>query len=288
MGAAFSTVENNVIHDIHVRRLFTGAEMAGIKFHGAVDTLISRNHVYRTTRGIWLDWMTQGTRVTQNLLHDNGPSEDLFVEVNHGPFLVDNNILLSDIGILVTSQGAAYVHNLMAGRVRVLVGERRLTPHLVAHGTDVAGLAPNPSGDERYYNNILVNAGLAEYDRTVLPVFMDGNVFLKGAKPCKQESTPLLLTDADPALKLVEESGGLYLHITLLETMVQQQRSLVTTELLGKAKTPDLPYVQPDGTPYRLDHDYFGKQRDESNPTAGPFESFGEGNVMLKVWPRDP
>ncbi len=27
-------------------------------------------------------------------LNDN-PAEDLFVEVNHGPFLVDNNIMLS-------------------------------------------------------------------------------------------------------------------------------------------------------------------------------------------------
>jgi alpha-N-arabinofuranosidase len=101
MGPVFSTVTGNTIHDIHIRRLFTGAEMAGIKFHGAVDTLISRNHIYRTSRGIWLDWMTQGTRVTRNLLHDNGPSEDLFVEVNHGPFLVDNNILLSGNGVLV-------------------------------------------------------------------------------------------------------------------------------------------------------------------------------------------
>ncbi|MHC4282320.1 MAG: right-handed parallel beta-helix repeat-containing protein [Planctomycetota bacterium] len=152
MGPVFSTVTGNTIHDIHVRRLFTGAEMAGIKFHGAVDTLISRNHIYRTSRGIWLDWMTQGTRVTRNLLHDNGPSEDLFVEVNHGPFMVDNNILLSGNGILVNSQGAAYVHNLIAGRIRVHVGERRLTPYLKAHSTEVAGLHGNASGDERYYN----------------------------------------------------------------------------------------------------------------------------------------
>ena len=82
LGAIFSTVSDNTIHDIHVRRLFGGHEMAGIKFHGAVDTLISNNHVYRTHRGIWLDWMSQGTRVTGNLLHDNGPLEDIFVEVN--------------------------------------------------------------------------------------------------------------------------------------------------------------------------------------------------------------
>ena len=38
--------------------------------------------------------MAQGTRVSGNLFHDN-PSEDLFVEVDHGPFLVDNNLFLS-------------------------------------------------------------------------------------------------------------------------------------------------------------------------------------------------
>ena len=94
LGAAFSTVTGNTIHDIHVRQLFTGAEMAGIKFHAAIDVEISRNHIYRTCRGLWLDWMAQGTRVSRNLFHDN-PSQDLFVEVDHGPFLVDNNIFLS-------------------------------------------------------------------------------------------------------------------------------------------------------------------------------------------------
>ena len=68
--------------------------MAGIKFHAAIDVEISRNHIYRTCRGLWLDWMAQGTRVTGNLFHDN-LTEDLFVEVDHGPFLVDNNLFLS-------------------------------------------------------------------------------------------------------------------------------------------------------------------------------------------------
>ena len=71
LGAAFSTITGNTIHDIHVRQLFSGAEMAGIKFHGAIDVEISRNHIYRTCLGLWLDWMAQGTRVSGNLFHDN-------------------------------------------------------------------------------------------------------------------------------------------------------------------------------------------------------------------------
>ena len=45
MGAVFSTITGNRIHHIHVRRLFSGAEMAGIKIHGAIDTEISGNHI---------------------------------------------------------------------------------------------------------------------------------------------------------------------------------------------------------------------------------------------------
>ena len=285
MGAVFSTITGNVIHDIHIRQLFTGAEMAGIKIHGAIDTLISNNHIYRTCRGIWLDWMAQGTRVTGNLLHDNGPSEDLFVEVNHGPFLVDNNILLSSNGVLVNSQGAAYVHNLIAGRVRVLVGERRLTPHLKAHSTEVAGLAPNASGDERYYNNILVNGGLAEYDRAKLPVFMAGNVFLNGAKPSTHEPNALVLSQVNPEIKLVEKSDGTYLQIIGYEAWAGQQHQLVTTDLLGRAKTPNLRYEQPDGSPYLIDADYFGRKRNPANPFPGPFEAVEGGEIALKVWP---
>lgn len=42
---------------------------------------------------------------------------DFFIEVNHGPFLIDNNILLSDVSIGTMSEGGAFVHNLILGKV---------------------------------------------------------------------------------------------------------------------------------------------------------------------------
>ncbi|TWU31315.1 carbohydrate-binding protein [Novipirellula artificiosorum] len=289
MGATFSNVTDNVIHDIHIRRLFTGAEMAGIKFHGAIDSTICHNRIYRCSRGIWLDWMTQGTRVSRNLLYDNGPSEDLFLEVNHGPALVDHNLMLSTNSILVNSQGAAYVHNLIAGRVHVLVGEKRLTPFLDAHSSEVAGLAENPSGDERYYNNLFVSGGLAEYDSAVLPVYMAGNVFLKGAKPSRHERDPVVLSDIDPSFQVVEKGDSVYLRATLDPIIENTQSALVTTERLGKAKTPDLPYEQPNGKPYRLDLDYLEKPRNVTDPSVGPFEKSKRSSAetethQWKVW----
>ena len=68
--------------------------MAGIKFHGAIDVVISRNHIYRCgdVAGIWLDWMAQGAQVTGNLMHDNRGAGDIFCEMQHGPMLVANNL----------------------------------------------------------------------------------------------------------------------------------------------------------------------------------------------------
>jgi alpha-L-arabinofuranosidase len=149
LGAAFSTIEGNVIHDAHVRRLFTGAEMAGIKIHAAIDAVIRDNRIYRTHRGLWLDWMAQGTRVTQNLFYDN-ISEDLFVEVNHGPFMVDNNLFLSPTSLLDMSQGGAYAHNLFAGKITNRPEPDRETPYHPAHSTTVAGLAVTTGGDHRF------------------------------------------------------------------------------------------------------------------------------------------
>jgi alpha-N-arabinofuranosidase len=91
--------------------------------------------------------------------------------------------------------------------------------------------------------------------------------------------------DFDPALKLVEESGGLYLELKLDQSAIgAQPRKLVTTALLGKAVIPDLPYERPDGTPIWVDLDYFGKSRSASNPTPGPFENPGLGQLSIKVW----
>ena len=284
LGAAFSTVAGNVIHDIHVRQLFTGAEMAGIKFHAAIDVEISRNHIYRTTRGLWLDWMAQGTRVTANLFHEN-QSEDLFMEVDHGPFLVDNNIFLSPTTLLSVSQGGAYVHNFIAGAIRIIPYDARQTPFHKAHSTELAGMHDNPFGDDRYFNNIFVErADLSPYDAAPMPVHMDGNVFLKGARPSKYEKSPLLESDFDPAIKLVEKSGGFYLELLFDKGWTERTRRLVTTERLGLASISKLPYERPDGAPIRIVTDYFGKDRNDANPAPGPFENPGKGLLSLKVW----
>jgi len=285
MGAVFSTITDNVIHDIHIRQLFTGAEMAGIKIHAAIDTEISRNHIYRTCRGIWLDWMAQGARVTGNLLHDNNSSEDLFVEVNHGPFLIDNNLFLSGRSLFDMSQGGAYAHNMFGGRITLRPELRRETPYHKAHSTEVAGLRNIQGGDDRFYNNLVIRpGGLDGYDKATLPVQMEGNVYYNGAKPYFKETNYLEKAEFNPEVKVVEESDSVFLHITLDDSFHALDNPLVTTALLGRAKMANAAYENPDGTPLKIKTDYFGKKRSQASPSAGPFENPGEGKLTLKVW----
>ena len=170
MGGVFSLIEDNHIHHINNMMELGGAEIAGIKMHAAIDVVMRRNHIHHCTMGIWCDWEAQGTRITQNLLHDNErpdfakqleggmTCQDIFVEVSHGPTLIDNNILLSDVSLRIATQGVAMVHNLCAGSF-TFVGDGttwRYTPYHMPHRTEVMGFMTILHGDDRFYNNIFI------------------------------------------------------------------------------------------------------------------------------------
>lgn len=287
MGCAFSTVTGNMIHDIHVRRLFTGAEMAGIKFHGAIDTVISGNHITRTCLGLWLDWMTQGTRVSRNLFNEN--DRDLFVEVNHGPFLVDNNLFLSGASLLDMSEGGAYVHNLFNGSISSRPEPGRETPFHPEHSTKVAGLATTKGGDNRFYNNIFVGRGeqketaafgLAMYNAREYPLYTSGNVFYNGAQPYKNEEKQLVV-NADPQVRLAAEDGQLMVMMSTGPELKRVSTQLVTTYTLGEAKVPQAAYEKADGSDIAVDTDFLGRKR-LNNPTPGPFEKVEPTGIRLK------
>jgi alpha-N-arabinofuranosidase len=265
--------------------------MAGIKFHGAIDAVISGNHIYRcgSVAGIWLDWMGQGAQVTGNLLHDN--SQDMFLEMQHGPMLVANNIFLSkNRSFLLNGEGIAFVHNLVLGNIRIILGDKRTTPFQAAHSTEPGGMHPaskGDSGDYRFYNNLLISpCDLQVMDKTTLPCFAAGNVFTKGTQPSKFDAEPLLRPDFDPAVKLEQKADGWYLTLTEDKTWRDEARcNPVTTELLGKAKVSICAYENADGSPLAITTDYFGTKRDGKNPFPGPFEKPGDGKWELKVWP---
>ena len=210
----------------------------------------------------------------------------MFLEVNHGPLLVDNNIFLSAYSLNFRSKGVAFVHNLFAGATRIVETDARTTPYHTPHSTNILGMEKYSLGDDRYYNNIFIHPpGLQKYNNAELPVWMEGNVFLKGAEPSGHEENPVVIRDYDPDLKIIEENGTFYLEMKADPTWSSSMNhELVTTELLGKALLPGQAYTNPDGSSLRIDNDFLGKPRNPENPTPGPFEDPGSGKVRVKVW----
>ncbi len=282
LGGIFSSITGNVIHDIHIRRLFYGEEMAGIKIHGAVDFMIEGNQIYRTYRGIWLDWMTQGTRVTRNLCYDNGPKHDIYLEVNHGPFVVDNNLFLSPHALKDRSQGGVYAHNLIAGKIKFWPELYRSTPYLEAHSTKIKEIRNHPGGDNRFINNIFIGSELDIYD-SIQPMQMLGNVYLNNAIPSKHEQYPLIIDEYIPDPEIIEENQGLFLHLSIDHSFSTENNILVTTDILGETTISNLPFLNYDAKPLKIDSDYFGIKRDVENPFPGPFEQPEDNNNRFKV-----
>ncbi len=291
LGCAFSRILGNEIHDIDVRQGFGGAEQAGIKFHGAIDAIIHGNHVYRCNgvAGLWLDWMAQGAVVTSNLFHDNaGGCGDVFFEMQHGPLLFANNLVLSQRRSLTfNAKGLAVCHNLIAGAIGNTRHDDRRTPFHAPHATAIAGLHDAPGGDHRIHNNLLAApCDWSAIDNCPLACQAEGNVFTQGTQGSKFDTAALARAGFEPAIQLTEKADGWYLGLAAdRRWAVDQKRQLVTSARLGKATVPGLPYEHPDGTPVRIDTDYFGLRRDPGNPFPGPIEVTRDGRQEYKVWP---
>jgi hypothetical protein len=146
--------------------------------------------------------MTQGTRITGNLLYDN-TTDDLHVEVNQGPYLVDNNVFLSTLNVRDWSQGGAYVNNLFAGKFEMRNSTGRNTAYFFPHSTVIKGMSEIFNGDNRFMNNIFIKAengeeyekekeaqfyGLSGYKLAKYQNFSSGNIYVNGAKPQKDET----------------------------------------------------------------------------------------------------
>ena len=289
LGAVFSIIENNDIFNIWTKRQFTGAEMGGIKIHAAIDMVIRNNRLYNCGRGLWLDWMAQGTIVADNLLYEN-TTDDLFMEVNHGPYLIYNNFFLSPVSVRDWSEGGAYVHNLFAGNIEVRP-QGHYTPYHLPHSTELAGLKQTECGDNRFYNNIFICGApetdtrkpvLEAYRNTKLPNFVNGNVYMNNAAPYAGEQNNLILKD-DPGIRIEEDGSTLKIAMKSGKNVLRMRNQLITSDLLGKALVTSQGYVHPDGTAVIIDSDFFELPRNRKNPTAGPVENLQSETIAIST-----
>ena len=312
MGCVFSEIYNNHIYNIAVKHEFFGYEIAGIKLHAALDVKIHHNRIHNCTLGTWLDWQAQGVRVSNNLYYNN--DADLFVEVSHGPYLVDNNIFASDFTFVIAAQGGAYVNNLCCGKTHMTKVLDRSTPYHFPHTTQVAGSAVVYGGDDRYFNNLFVGvegvedcgtalynpnpASYEEYVEQVIsqgvgdlemfkrveqPVYISGNAYLNGAQGFDREQAGYTDKEFNPGVNIIEDSNKVFLEINVKEDLLGIPTRVASTETLGTVRIVDAIFDDPNGKPITLDVDYKGEKRSDK-PVAGPIEGLKAGFNRIQVW----
>ncbi len=287
MGAVFSTIENNHIYNIYTKRQFKGYEMAGIKLHAPVDVTIRHNRIHDTGRGIWLDWMVQGARVSGNLLYRND-MDDVLIEVSHGPYIIDNNILLSETAIVNWSQGGAYINNFITGNVKLVNDVNRFTPYFLPHSINMGGLTTIHGGDDRFYNNIFTGTDIkgmsSVYESAILPSRIHGNVYFNQEESSINDSDNEAYLNYDPMVELIEKEGDVYLQFSINKAFLDYKVEMISTQTLGLTKITKSAFDNPNSTEIIFDVDYFGINRSNVDRIAGPFSNLNIENRQLKIW----
>lgn len=309
LGGAFSEIYGNEIYNIGIRHDFIGYEIAAIKLHAAIDTCIHHNILYNSVRGLWLDWQAQGVRVSANAFFDN--ELDFWVEVTHGPHLIDNNIFASKDSLLNHAQGGAYVHNIFCGKISTSPVPYRATPYHLPHSTEIMGTSRVYGNDDRFYQNIFCTTGTNYYDgspsdfegfqerviknivRTTnmdiesycfekLPCYASCNLYFGEAKAYDAEGDKAEFS-LPFNLSVVREADGFYAIVDCPVDPMEAKGKIITTESLPITYMTEQLYEAPDGTSIMLDTDYCNIKRSET-PVCGAFEQLTKGDNKIKIW----
>lgn len=312
LGCVFSTIADNHIYNIGLKREYHGWEVAGIKLHAAIDVQLTHNHIHNTVLGTWLDWQTQGTRINRNVYHHN--NRDFFVEVSHGPFMVDHNVFGSENAVDEFAQGGAFVNNLIAGAMKRQKVLNRTTPYHTPHSTQIAGYACVYGGDDRFYNNVFIGTpnkawevqgtaqfaeapttleayidavhmtrptDIEQFETVEQPMYVSHNVYLNGARATTAEKTNVI-DEMNPHFDVVKQGEAYYLELSVPESVTNFVAPTQTSETLGKVRLVDAEFEQPDGSDYVLNEDLVGDKIERE--LAGPVGSLVVGENRIRIW----
>jgi len=284
-GATRSLIFGNLIEDTNYRREFGGWETAAIKFHNSVDTVISSNLIRGVFRqeqgafGIWMDFGNQGTRITRNIIY-NTDAATIFLEMDHGPTLVDNNILIGQ-PVRSNSEATVFAHNLFVDcGYEYSPDTQRRAEYYKPHTTEVTGRKSGTAQDDKWFNNIFVRRGLNQV-KTASGYASDYNVFLEGAKKSSFGDENSVVAPYVVGLTIKDDSRGAKITFSMNDAPFQVKGPWVNAELVGVFPTVGQTIEDRYGNPIEVNADINGKKY--RRPIAGPLADLKDG-LNIIVW----
>lgn len=283
-GATRSLISGNLIEDTNVRKEFGGWETAAIKFHHSVDTVIENNlirgvyHQEQGAFGIWIDFGNQGTRITRNIICAT-QAATVFLEMNHGPILVDNNILIGQ-DVRSNSEATVFAHNLFVdcGYDHRPDLERQ-SSYYKPHTLETAGRKSGTAQDDKWFNNIFIRKGLDEV-KAASGFESDYNIFLEGAKKSAFGDQHSVVDSFDTKFNLKDSPNGVVVSLMIKHEHFPQKSPWVSDDLVGVFPTAGQTIEDRHGNALTVDTDFAGEKR--SCPLAGPLANKGAGSYVIE------
>ena len=282
-GATRSVISGNLIEDTNYRKEFGGWETAAIKFHNSVDTLISGNLIRGVFRqqqgafGIWIDFGNQGIRITRNIIY-NTEAATLFLEMNHGPILVDNNVLIG-AEVRSNSEATVFAQNLFVDcPYEYHADVNRRSQYFQPHTTKTAGRKTGTAQDDKWFNNIFVRRGLDRV-KTAGGYASDYNVFLEGAKKSSFGDNNSLVDPFVTELAVEDHPLGTTVTFSVNDAPLHVNGPRVGAQLVGVFPTVGQTIEDRDGHPITIETDITGNRF--SRPIPGPLATLDPGNNAI-------
>lgn len=319
-GTQRLVVRGNVILRNNTHR-FIGKkrwEQAGIKFHYVNNAIIEKNYVGDNPRneGIWLDNQFSGTRVTRNVVVNNG-QRGIFVEMSDYKFdavVIDHNISIGNEGsqfYVHDASGSTALHNLFAN-----------SPPDAKYGQGLYVRQVNPrtkTGYHSMFNNLLIKhkamldinypahrGGPQRFDHNVYDVAANARSFLinrESDHPSPWEPKEFFeLVSADVGQEGPKAlHGGAKVALTLPEWRafwkkhgLENDRHSVTRPGITVSYDADTQKLTVD-VPFEISdlrsrvhpgvtRDYFGKILRGEKALPGPFQNLKKGKNVIKIW----
>jgi hypothetical protein len=279
-GATRSVISNNLIEDTNYRKEFGGWETAAIKFHNSVDTVISHNlirsvfHQQEGAFGIWMDYANQGIRITGNVIYDT-QAATIFLEMDHGPTLVDNNILIGK-EVRSNSEATVFAQNLFVDcGYQYNPDTRRRSAYYTPHTTKAVGTKTGTAQDDRWFNNIFIRKGLDDIKNA--PGYVsDYNIFLEGAGKSSFGDEHSAVEPFVTEFVYGSHPLGVTIRFSMNDAFSKLKCPWVDAVLVGIFSTVRQTIEDRFGKPIKVDTDINGNKF--TKPVAGPLADIKQGD----------
>jgi alpha-L-arabinofuranosidase len=287
-GATRSLIIGNFIEDTNYRKEFGGWETAAIKFHQSVDTVLRGNlirgvyHQKQGAFGIWMDYGNQGTRITRNIIYDT-QAATVFLEMNHGPCLVDNNVLVGQ-NVRSNSEATVFAHNLFVDcGYDYHPDTNRRSRYYKPHTRKENGRKTGTAQDEMWFNNIFIRRGLDKVKNA--PGYRsDYNVFLEGAQKSSFGDEHSLVNPFVTGFTHENQPLSVTIQFSVTDAPFRLQGPWIDGKLVGVFQTVGQTIEDRYGNSLKVDSDIYGRKF--TRPVAGPLATMKPGKNTI-TWRRD-